>query len=462
MNRRLEDIRPSNRRSIRDIPSHPSPTHVGAKAVHPSQPVIVAEERKQDHRQEHRADHNHQHQPLKFQKRKSSGLRWFIIITGVVVVVAGLGYIASVYFARASFTITPKSVSVDINSTYLAQDSTQGLVIASGTIPFSFITVRGSASTTVPATAGPAISTKAQGPVTIYNAFSVQSQRLVAGTRIVDSSGKVYRLSGSVVIPGYTMSSSKSIIPGSVNAIIVADQPGDNYNITSNSSVSDFKMLAYKGTTKYDTIYARLSAPISGGMVGTKSIVGSDVMASSTSALKTNIFSDLKKQIQMTIPNGYILYDTGFVSSFASSTTVSIDKGHSSVVLQGSVSGMIFKKSDLISRLAGPSAVSTFGQFKYDVSGLDQLVVSVISTASTSTIKQTSKPIISMKMKGTIKLTGIVPVDEITKKILGKNSAQAESVFEQYGSVIENIDGEVMPPWSKIPLSLDKISIKLK
>ncbi len=465
MNRRLEDIRPSNRRSIHDIPAHKSPAHVDVKAIHHSpQPVNVAEERRHDHKQEHsqqnRPDHNHQQTHT--HKRKRSGLKWLLLIIGLIVVVAGLGYIASVYFARASFTVTPKVASVDVNSTYLAQDSAQGLAIASGTIPFSFITVRESASTTVSASAGPAVLAKAQGPVTIYNAFNNQPQRLVAGTRVVNSSGKVYRLSGSVVVPGYTVSSSKSVIPGSIDTTIIADQPGDTYNITTNSSISDFKMIAYKGTTKYDTIYARLTGPVAGGMIGVKSIVSSDVIGSSTDALKSKIFSDLKKQIQLTIPNGYILYNTGFISSFASSTVISIDKDHSSMILQGSVSGMIFKKSDLISRLAGQAAISTFGSFKYDVTGLDQLAVSVMSTASPTSSKQVSKPIISIKIKGTIKLTAFVPIDEIIKKILGKNSVQVESIFGQYSQVIENVDGEVMPPWSKVPMNTNRISIKLK
>ncbi len=449
MARRLEDIRPSNHRTISDVQVESRKRkEESGKTVHISRIHSDDKEPISAHETTLTSLSHFAEKP----KKKSSGLKWFLLVIGILVVFAGVAYVASVYFARASFTIVAKNVSMDVNSTYIAQDSTQNLPSASGTIPFTFITVRGTATTTVPATVGPAVSTKAQGPVTLYNSYSAQSQRLVAGTRISNSSGKVYRLTGSIVVPGYTLSSSKLIIPGSVASTIIADQPGDMYNITGASSVSDFKMIAYKGGPKYETIYARQTAPIVGGMTGTQSIVSPTVVASSTVVLRASMTSNLLQQIHATLPAGYILFDTGYTSSFATSTTSTIDKDHSQLLVQGSVSGMLFKKSDLLNRLAGATALSTFGQFKYDASGLDQLAVQVINT----------KSVISMKIKGTIKLVGIIPTDEIIKKILGKTSLEVENIFKQYASVIQSVDGEVMPPWSKVPMNPNRVNITVK
>ncbi len=488
MPRRLEDIRPADHRSIHDVPTRtkkgslehkPLPAAEShGRHIHISKVKSDDKEPISSHQtvlapQAHSHDNRHEHHVLPTKpRRKSTGLRWLLITVGVIVVFAGLGYIASVYFARASFTIVPKSVLMEINSTYLAQDSTQGIVAATGTIPYSFITVRGSASSTVPATIGPAVSTRAQGPVTIYNSFSAQAQRLIAGTRMANSSGKVYRLTGSVVVPGYTVS-GKINIPGSTNATIIADQPGDIYNITGDSSISDFKMVAYAGTPKQNTIYARLTSPIVGGMVGTQSVVSPSVAASTTAQLRSGITNDLLKNIHTLVPSGYIMYDSGYITSFSTTTTTNLDKTHSMLSVQGSVSGMIFKKIDLVNRLAGPTAASSFGSFKYDTSSLETLDVTVVNSSSapstgssSTTVKQikavASKPVISMKIKGTVKLVGIVPVDELIKKLLGKTSVEAQNVFKQYNQVIDKIDGEVMPPWSKIPTNPARISIVVK
>lgn len=430
MPRRVEDIKPAHSRSIRDIPKRVHISKVKSDDLEPisSHKISLA-------------------QPQK--NKKTGSLRWFLLSLGILIIIAGLGYIASVYFARATFTIVPKSVSVEINSTYLVQDSSLKMAATAGSIPYSSITMQGIATTTVPATVGPAVSTKAQGSVSIYNSFSTTAQRLVAGTRFVNSAGKVYRLAGSVVIPGYTIA-SKTIMPGKVTASIIADQPGESYNISGLGSVSDFKIIAYKGTTKYDSIYARLTGPVSGGMVGTQNIVNPTILASTTALLRKNITSDLVKQARITLPEGYIMYDNAHIDSFATTTTTGIDKSSSLLTVQGTVDVLIFKKTDLINRLAEVTAKSTLGSSKYETSGLEDLNVTINSSKSTKSTSG-SNLVISMKIEGEIRLVSSIPAEEIISKILGKTSIEAEQVFKQYASVIESVDGEVMPPWSKIP-----------
>jgi len=60
------------------------------------------------------------------------------------------------------------------------------------------VSVQKFASTTVQATAGAYTETKAQGTVTLYNAFSAQSWKLIAGTRLKNDSGLIYKMTSSV------------------------------------------------------------------------------------------------------------------------------------------------------------------------------------------------------------------------------------------------------------------------
>ncbi|MEI8249436.1 MAG: hypothetical protein WCG07_03000, partial [Candidatus Taylorbacteria bacterium] len=140
--------------------------------------------------------------------------KWLSLALGITLIIVAIGFVASHYFSKATFTIIPRSTAVHVDSTYVTQ-STPG----SG-IVYDLVTFHGTATTTVLATSGTLLSTKAQGKVTFYNSYSTQSQRLIAGTRIAsDASGLIYRLASSVSVPGYT-SKGGSIIPGSISTTI--------------------------------------------------------------------------------------------------------------------------------------------------------------------------------------------------------------------------------------------------
>jgi len=101
---------------------------------------------------------------------------------------------------------------------------------------------------------------KAQGTVKVYNAFSTSPQVLVATTRFVSADGKVFRTPVKITIPGGTYDKGK-LIPGSVDIKIVADQPGESYNI----GPTTFSIPGFAGTDKYTKFYGESSEAMSGG-----------------------------------------------------------------------------------------------------------------------------------------------------------------------------------------------------
>lgn len=127
----------------------------------------------------------------------------------------------------------------------------------------------------------PGIAQKARGTITITNAFSTDPQPLVATTRFESPEGKVYRLVEGVTVPG--MKSQ----PGTVEASVVADQTGIDYNIAATT----FTIPGFKGSPKYDKFTGRSGKPMSGGSDGSgskdqKTIAKSDLDQATTEALK--------------------------------------------------------------------------------------------------------------------------------------------------------------------------------
>jgi len=393
--------------------------------------------------------------PPKAPPRRNSrgGGRWILAILGTVVVIAGAGYVASSYFSRATFTLVPKTVPLAVNGTYIAQGTATG-----GSLSYELATVRGSASTTVAASDGPALSTKAQGKVTIYNEYSSQSQRLIAGTRLANDSGLVYRLTSSVVVPGASTTTGK-LVPGTLTTPVVADQPGQEYNLSRGGAVSDFRIVAYKGTPRYDTMYAKLASDISGGFSGTKKTVGSQLLASTSATLKAELIERLLVQLRNSVPSGYIFYDTANVPSFAEPTIGGTDSKSATITVTGSLTGIYLKKDDLVSRIAGTQNVETFKEFGYSARGIETLDLVIANPKEFSVEKKNS---LIVRLKGNMDLIGSIPVEEIKRKVLGLPLTETQAVFKDYAPVLKSGSGELIPPWSKVPLDPDKITIKIE
>jgi len=473
---RVQDIVPSDRRSIRDLSVQeneattssargarrstggdvrkPAPAASRSKSALKSEddgskekPVEIAIHRIPEQK------HNLGLTPPAIHHRahKRRGKRWLFITLAVLAVVIVAAYFGSISFSRATFTITPKIIPITINNTLVVPSTS-----ATATLAYTLVTIHGTASSTVTATNGPETRTKATGKVNLYNSYSSQAVRLIAGTRLADASGRVYRLTSSIIIPGYTKPSG-SIIPGFTSANIVADQPGQSYNISRTDSISDLKIIAYKGTTKYDSEYARLITDVTGGFVGVKKIVDPAVITSTASTLTNNLTKSLLAQAKAAVPAGYILYDNAYASSFGSPTvdSTSASANDASITEQGTVYGILLPMKGLISALANVQA-ARFDNFDYTTPGLESLKVTVTNAKDFS--PERKSPVI-LHFAGAVKLVGTIPVDDIKAKLSGMPLSATERVFKTYSPVIESGSGELLPPWAKIPADLSRIKV---
>ena len=434
MAKRIQDIVPGDRRSIRDIPVE-RPAAVRVTRIAPVKRMSVT--------------------PPGMHRRRKMDAKWPLVIVGVVILVAGVAYVGSFYFSRATFTIVAKTIPIGVKSTYVAESKA-----STDSLTYELVTVHASASTTVPAVDGPQTSSKAQGRVTLYNAGNPQSQRLIAGTRLSDDSGHIYRLTASVAIPGYTKSASTgAIIPGAMVTSVIADQPGDSYNISRSTVPGNLTIPAYKGSPKYDTVYARLASDITGGFIGAKKTLSATVTASTTAALTTQLTSTLTEQALASIPAGYVMFKNGYVSNFSALSIGAAGAGQALAGIQGTLNAIIFKKSTLISKLAGEQAVASFGSFGYTTPGFESILFSISNPKDFSPEKKTS---LIFQLKGDMTLVGTIPVEEIRRKLAGASLAETQNILKPYGPVIKTGSGELIPPWSKVPKNINHISIIVK
>lgn len=381
-----------------------------------------------------------------YETKKKKIWKWPVITIVAVVIVGVIGYFGSAYYSQATFTVAPKVVPVTINSTYVAQPSGNGLV-------YEVISVKSSATTTVSATNGPQTNTKATGKVTFYNSYSTQSIRLIAGTR-VSKGDLVYRLTSSIVVPGYTKSGS-TVVPGKISVNISADQPGQQYNIADISQV-ELKIVAYAGSPKYSSVIAKPVTPIVGGFSGVKKVISPSALATTTTALKNQITESLVRDAKAMIPSGYVMYDKNYITTFSAPVIGGTDPKLASVSLEGTIYAIAMPKTKLVETFAGTQTVALFGPFTYNSPGLEDLDVTITNIKDFSPSK---KGALVIKAKGDMKIVGIIPVEELKKKLSGLSLSATQDIFKSYSAVIESGSGELAPPWANIPTDLNKIKV---
>ena len=188
--------------------------------------------------------------------RRSSRL-WMWAGASVVVlcVVAGLLF----FFGSTTITVTPKSRTAELNSAALSAREESSA--PEGTLSYTMQTFDLEDSEVVAAQGTTPVESKASGSITISNSYSATPLKFIKTTRFESPQGLIYRAASDIVVPG-----KKGSVPGTVTVTVIADQPGDQYNI---GPTTKFTLPGLKtNPAMYAAVSAKSSAAMSGGASG--------------------------------------------------------------------------------------------------------------------------------------------------------------------------------------------------
>jgi hypothetical protein len=225
-----------------------------------------------------------------------------ILIAVGVIAVLGLAIVVSNAFHGATLQLTPRTVSAMVDDVYTAKK-----LSLPADLNYETVTIKQSGSETVKATGERQVDKKATGVIVIYNNYNSSPQRLIKNTRFATPEGLIYRITDSVTVPG-----KKGTVPGSVEATVTADQPGESYNV----GLKDFTIPGFKGDPRYTAFYARSKTPLSGGFSGIQKIVADADRAKAKSAIESRVETELVKQIVAQIPEDKVFFPKGYTVDF--------------------------------------------------------------------------------------------------------------------------------------------------
>jgi hypothetical protein len=230
-----------------------------------------------------------------------------VLVVIAILIIAGLAaYVTSVFFNHADITINFKQTPWSYQDNFTASKSAVGIDMTTNTIPAQVFTSTKNVTQSFPGSLVTQVSQKAQGTITIYNAYSAAPQELVATTRFLTPDGKIFRITANVTVPGETNNNGK-LSPSSITASIVADQAGPDYNV---GPVAKLTIPGFQSDSGREAgFYGVITASTTGGFIGQRATPTAVDIAAAKASTTAILQASLQGGFTGTYPNNFKILD---------------------------------------------------------------------------------------------------------------------------------------------------------
>ncbi len=267
-------------------------------------------------------------------KHISKGLLAFLVFGFIVI-----GFAGSYLMGGATITVYPRFFEPNLNATFTAYKEAPA-----GELGYEVMTLDATGERQVKATGQEDVKEQAKGTVTIYKS-TPGTQRLIKNTRLQDASGKIFRITESVVVPGSTDGT-----PGSVTADVFADEPGEDYNLAEKTR---FTIPGLESDTAlFNAIYAENDAAFTGGFVGQKFILDDAQLGAAQESLHEELKQTLLDQLPEKQPSNMILFNDAVTFTYESLPSVAYGEDMATIKEKAILQVPLFKKDDFATYLA--------------------------------------------------------------------------------------------------------------
>lgn len=379
-------------------------------------------------------------------KRFFSSSSYFFWTCLILVFLAG-GYYLSTVFATVTLKLTPRQAITNINGSFEAN-----VAPADSGLEFSVMKLEETQDREVPAMGQKKVEVKASGVVTITNNYSSSPQALVVNTRLETKNGLIFRLANSVTVPGQTKKGT-TIIPGSISVKVVADQVGSSYNVGDTT----FKIVGFKGTTKYDKFTVQSKTAIGGGKTGMISVIKDEDQAEALKILEKELKDKVAKKAKSQIPKDFMFFDDGVITKFSNEVKESGSSTKAIISAKVTMTAILFNTKNISEYFAAK---------QFPDENIDGVKISNLTTLNFAlsdkeqfAVDKTSK--IKFNLSGKANLVWPINTIDLKQKLLGSSIRKKDQIFANYPAIYR-AEAVVRPPWVlSFPNQADKINIKL-
>ncbi len=384
--------------------------------------------------------------------------RWPFVLFLLTAVSAGLFYLGWKVLPRLEIKISLRKYPAAFNEAIDASKSFNSSQTTASSTPIKLPAELFSASSTLPmffpASGKEQVSDKAQGKITIYNSYSSDPQNLVINTRFLTPDNKIFHLSKAVTVPGAKIQEGK-IIPSSIEANVVADQAGKDYNI---GPVAKFTIPGFKGSPKYEGFYASSGQPMTGGYIGEIAVPTDKDISDAKAKIRQTLEDSLKINIFSQIPKDFKIIDGSsrfeVLKETIGKTADKNNNNNFSIVLQAQMKVIVFREKDLKDILTVKS-LSQLAAGDYEVA--DSNIEYGVPRSDFN------KGEMSFPVKGQIIFQRKINVNDLRQQVSGKNDLALKTLFLNLPELVEKAEFSFWPRYVKTaPNKIDNIKIILQ
>lgn len=371
-----------------------------------------------------------------------------VIFTASLLILLALA--ASYFFIphKAKIDIWPKKNNIEERITATVSPTNKGANFVQGEI----LEIEKVVSQNFAAHGKKIKAAKAHGAVRVYNNYSTAAQTLVATTRFVSNGGKLFRTQERVVIPGGHYEGGK-LAAGFIDIEVVADQPGEDYNIDA----STFSIPGFAGTPKYTAFYAKSSVPMTGGEKKEVFYITQEDLDEAKDALTKIAPSESDTALRNSIFSGeYILVEGAAsikVDDFKASAELGQELDNFSARVKSTAKAIVFREQQLME--------FSKSYLQQKLPSEEKLIESLIKAEYLPQAAHLEKNELILELVISAQSHTAPEAIQIKEMVKNKNIKEVENLLKEL-SQIERARVEFWPFWVNLaPDSPDKIKVVL-
>lgn len=390
-------------------------------------------------------------QRVEYDHKSRKGL-WFLALVAVLILVFAISYVLS----KAEIVVTPRVEIQEIDLQMKAKlasiggnkDENEKTILNYYPATLTKIDTK-----SVPADGKKQVTKKATGTITIYNNFSKDTQRLIKNTRFESKDGLIYRIDRSVDVPGKKTVDGKTI-PGSIDVVVYADEPGDKYNLESGV----FTIPGFKSDEKRFTgFYAESKTSLGGGYEGVTNVLSDAKQKAVRAEMRAEIEKTVLSEANSKVPEGKIFPKGAYTIEFESLPPEFKNGANVDVKEKAIVNFFAFDKEEWDKQIVLKTIFANSSS---------TALVSVSSDNLIFAWKKRPKmdvPEIDFRISGEASFNWIVDKDLLSEEVAGKTRTEIkEEIFPKHSEIV-SAEAVLTPVWMiHFPEDSKKIDIKIK
>lgn len=228
-------------------------------------------------------------------------LRWLVVLA------LGLGLLTWVVFFLpfAQVTIYTQREPVEFTLSATLDTKLSQVNIDERKIPAQVVEAKKEISLVSESTGFKDFNQKAQGSIVVYNEQDFEQPMIPS--RFQSENGNIYWSQRNILIPPRHKEDGQ-MVPGTLQIEVVADGAGPDYNLNcSEQNSCRFTIPAWKGTDKFEKVYARATTPLLGGEAGESKVVTESDLKVAGQVIQEKGRKEAMDALQSSTPEGFRL-----------------------------------------------------------------------------------------------------------------------------------------------------------